>query len=111
MDIPGPSTEVDAPRLEGDNLCPKGHIAVTLQKRIPVDKVQITLRPAAVIVDPIKNQVIWERHYWLVLADIGNTEELVSENRYLWREALALAEKFQGRSRESAWSLWNNLKP
>jgi hypothetical protein len=98
-----------APEQPGDALCPQGHTAVTLQKERPVDKVQITLRPAAVIVDAVKNQVGWERHYWFILTDTEGVEERISARPYLWREVLGLAERFQGRSKASAWELWDKM--
>ena len=92
--------EENAAARPEDSLCPLGHYAVTLHKSRPLDRVQITLRPAAIIVDDVTGQVRWERRYWFVISsDIENTEERISGKPYLWREVLALAERFQGRSK------------
>jgi hypothetical protein len=94
-----------------DRICPFGHESVTLQKWRPIDLVQIMLKPAAVLVDTFTNQIQYEKEYWLILSDIEDIEKLVSSRPYLWREVLSLAEKFQGRSKASAWELWGKIKP
>ena len=101
----------DAVEQTEDTVCPLGHAAVTLHKSRPIDYVQITLKPAALIVDEVKKQVGWERHYWFIVSDIEGVEVRQSERRYLWRDALGLAEKFQGLSKSSAWELWEKLNP
>lgn len=94
-----------------DVFCPFGHEAVTLRKDRPLDEVQITLRPAAVIADEVKNQIIGAGKYWFVLSDAEGGNERVSEHAYLWREVLDLAEKFHGHSKEAAWAIWDKMQP
>jgi hypothetical protein len=99
----------DAVEQAEDTVCSFGHAAVVLHKSRPVDSVQITLKPAALMVDEVKNQIVWERHYWFIVSDIEGNEVHQSARPYLWRDALGLAEKFQGRSKASAWELWQKL--
>jgi hypothetical protein len=94
-----------------DEFCLFGHEAVTLRKDRPVDEIQITLRPAAVIADAVKNQVVGAGKYWLVLSDVAGGDERVSEHAYLWREVMVMAEKFHGHAKEAAWALWNKMRP
>lgn len=101
----------DAAESPEDSVCPDGHPAVTLTKQPPVDEIQIALRPAGRIVDRVTGQVALERRYLLVLSDLEGANERVSKRTYLWRELLSLAEKFHGRTRQSAWELWGKLNP
>jgi hypothetical protein len=102
--------EEDAVEEPGDDICPYGHQAVVLRKLRPVDKVQITLRPASVLADTVTGQIAWERHYWFILSDIDGQEERRSKQVYLWRDVLGLAERFQGRSWAYACELWDKMK-
>ena len=88
MDVMLPSVEA----------CPFGHQAVTLIKERPVDDVQITMRPAARIVDEIKGQVAWKGKYYVVISTFGSSSELVSRNVYAWEDACLFARKFEGRT-------------
>lgn len=81
-------------------VCPFGHQAVTFIKERPVEDVQITMRPAARIVDELKGQVAWKGKYYVVISESGALSELVSRNVYAWEEACLFARKFEGRNFE-----------
>jgi hypothetical protein len=91
-------------------ICPYGHEAVTLRKETPLDLVEITLRPAARIVDKVTNQTIWERNYWLILTNIDSTEQKISKEPILTHKVRELVERFYGRSQAEAWKLWDELQ-
>ncbi len=99
----------NAVQQEGDAICPFGHEAVIMQKVRPVDAVQITLKPAAVIADTVTQKVQWERHFWFIISDTEGDEIRQSAKPYLWRDVLGLAERFQGRSKASALQLWEKM--
>jgi hypothetical protein len=95
-----------------DEFCPWGHEAVTLRKDVPIDEVVITFLPAGFIGDRIKNQVVQQGKYFFVLTDrVGGNDKRTSQQTYGWQEAIKLAERFRGLSREKAWKLWNDLNP
>ncbi len=96
----------DVAESESDSYCPEGHPAVTLIKERPVDEVQITFRPAARIVDPVKFQVIMKGRYSLVLTDINEMQQLVSKQSFRWHEVVQLAAMFRGLSWSDTADLW-----
>lgn len=102
--------EESTPENEKDTLCPEaGHSAVTLKKEKPLDQVVIIFRPAARVVDPVKNQKGFEDKYYLVFRNIEETEELVSEQLYSYSEAINSAQKFNKRSWEWTKEWWEKL--
>lgn len=83
-----------------DQICSKGHPAVTWSRDVAMDLVEIRFRPAGRVVNPKRppgKQNAYEKDFLLVLTAVGGTEEVVSQQLYMWREVLALAERFQGR--------------
>jgi len=96
-----------------DKICSFGHEAVTLRKRKPVDEVKIIIQPAGYVSDPVKNQVVFQNKYRLVISNLDGTEERVSVQVYSWKELLDLIEKIhiRAKSTEEAWRLWDQIKP
>jgi hypothetical protein len=60
-------------------------------------------------VDPLKKQSWGDKRYYVVLSNMDGTEHRVSDTTYEWREAVALAEKFHGLTKEQAWARFASL--
>lgn len=101
----------DRPETEADTRCPFGHEAVTLHKDIPVDCVQITLRPAARVTDRVTGKIHVRDRYGIILSNRGGTEKRTSANMYLLREAIHLIERFHGQTMAQAAKIWETLNP
>jgi len=99
------------PEEPGDVECPEGHEAITCNEEEPADVVQILIRPAARIVDKIKNQIALEGRYWVVLLDRSGLELCSSMEHYSWEEAVALATLFRGKDTERAMQWWRRKSP
>lgn len=50
-----------------DSLCPYGHKAVTVEKRFPIDQVEIAFRPAGYLADPVTGRYVFEKNINLLL--------------------------------------------
>lgn len=83
---------------EVPEVCPEGHEAVTLKKMPPVDQVQVTIRPAGRLVDPVKGQYAFENKVQVIVSDMQGSWEYRSQQFYSWREAEAVARMFEKRS-------------
>lgn len=93
-----------------DSKCSYGHLAITLEKRKPVDEVQISIRPAGFVSDPVTKQVALPKRYRLIISDLAADKgELESALTYTWEDAMKAAEKFQNLSVAQAWQLWSRL--
>lgn len=90
----------------GDARCPEGHEAITCNEELPVDEVQILLRPAARIVDGVTGTAWQIGRYFLVLLNRSDDELCVSREHYVWDEAIRLAALFKGKDPTQAMSLW-----
>lgn len=100
-----------ADELAVHTLCPVGHEAVTCSVEEPADEVQIVVRPAARLVDPVRQQLVDEGRYLLVLLDRRGEEMLRSVNRYSWDEVVGLGRLFRGKSAQRARELWEKRLP
>jgi hypothetical protein len=97
----------DDPEINSDCRCPEGgHEAITTSIDPAGDYVQIILRPAARIVDRVKQQVMFQGKYYLIITDLDRKEERVSQEIYTWEEACRLARIFENRSFDWALKLW-----
>ncbi|NWJ48689.1 MAG: hypothetical protein HXX08_22745 [Chloroflexi bacterium] len=94
-----------------DSLCPYGHKAVTVEKRFPIDQVEIAFRPAGYLADPVTGRYVFEKKYKFVITNFRETKFLISEKRYSWEDIKVLAEKFKNKSASEAWELWYKLNP
>jgi len=90
-----------------DIVCPSGHEAIVCMREHPADEVQIVYRPAARIVDPVKNQVQGSGRYYLVLLDREDREICASANTYSWDEVVQMSQLFRGKTKSRALEYWN----
>lgn len=86
-------------------VCPHGHEAVTLKKCRMLDYVQVSIRPAAQIVDDVTKRVGHEYEFYVVASDLHSGEERSPANPYTWTQALALMERLRNVSPDRAWKL------
>lgn len=101
------------PEKETDALCPEcpeHYKAVMLKKDLVADDVQITIRPASRIGDRVKQQVVLRGKYYIIISDISNTWEKVSEKVYSWNETMEIIKIFDKRSVDWAIKYWNRKK-
>jgi hypothetical protein len=101
----------DEPEHDEDAQCAFGHEAVTRTDQIPVDEIQVLIRPAARIVDSITGQVGLEGRYWVVLLDPSDGELRRSSRHYVWEEAVQLARVVRGKDERSAVEWWDEKDP
>jgi hypothetical protein len=94
------------PERAEDTKCVHGHEAVTRRDDIPTDEVQILIRPAARVVDRVKEQRALEGRYWLVLLDRDDGELRRSSQHYTWEEAARLGRLFVGKDNATALKWW-----
>jgi hypothetical protein len=99
------------PEDERDVVCPEGHEAVTCHAEYPADEVQVLIRPAARIVDPVRQQRVLDGRYWLVLLDRSGAEIESSLDHYSWDDVVSLARLFRGKPAEDARRWWARKKP
>ncbi|MBK7708311.1 MAG: hypothetical protein IPJ30_21790 [Acidobacteria bacterium] len=94
--------------VPGEEICPDGHEAIGMDEKIPADEIQITIEPAAFM--DSKGKLFLERRYFFLIHErVGGDAHLKSRKTHLWREALNLADRFHGISKERAWKMWMAL--
>ena len=76
--------------------CPKGHEAVQVSRHEPIDQVQVSIRPAGRIVDPVTMQTAHERKVTIVVSNLQETWAHMIQGLYSWREAENILRKFEG---------------
>jgi hypothetical protein len=101
--------EEDAKESPEDIVCPYGHEAVTLTKRRLLDFVQVSLRPAAQIVDRVTGQTGHEYEFYVVVTDLHRSMERSSTRTFRWAEAKAIVDQFRNVKPEKAWQLLEDL--
>jgi hypothetical protein len=101
------TTKQDIPEGTPQTYCPEGHKAITCNEELPADEVQVLLRPAARIVDPVIGKLWLTGRYYLVLLDRADQELCVSREHYTWDELIRLASQFRGKSETVAMDWWN----
>ena len=79
-------------------ICPQGHEAITVKKMPPIDHVQVTLRPAGRLADPVKGQYVFDNKVQIIVSDIQGSWEYQSKKLYSWREAEGVIRLFEKRS-------------
>lgn len=92
-----------------DSVCPFGHEAVTLHKERMLDAVQVSLRPAARIVDRVKQQVGHEHEFYLVVTNLHTGEERMSRRPSTWKDIKNLADRFRNLPASKAWPLLDRI--
>lgn len=89
-----------------ETLCPEGHEAVTCNEELPVDEVQVLVRPGARIVDRVTGMASHSGRYYLVLLDRADRELCTSSELFSWEEAVQLAGLFKGKDASRALEWW-----
>lgn len=102
------SARVDAaePELAAHTVCSEGHEAITCVIMRPIDAVQILIRPAAVLSDPVRGTMRFEGQYRLTLLDRDGAVILESASTLPWDAAIRMAAIFRQRSESEARELW-----
>lgn len=85
----------DAGELPEDAVCPFGHEAVTLHKSQLLNMVQVSLRPAARVVDSVTGRTGHEYEYFLVITDLHKGIERMSAKAFTWEAAKAAFDRFR----------------
>ena len=81
-----------------------------VEKKPVADDVQITIRPASRIGDRVKQQVVLRGKYYIIISDISNTWEKVSDKVYSWNDTMEIIENFDKRSVDWAIKYWDRKK-
>lgn len=92
-----------------DPRIPSGREAVTLVKERLLDVVQVAIRPAARIVDPVKGQIGYEYDFYLVVTDLHEDMERQSSKSFTWSQAKDLMDSFRNLTAEEAWRVLDRL--
>lgn len=103
--------------LHEDELCPFPHDeeagefrnAVTLTKERMVDFVELSIRPAARMVNSKRDPIGHEYEFYLVVRDVHQHRERMSRWSYTWDQAKQLLDRFRNQSPRRAWSLLDHL--
>ena len=82
--------------------CSEGHEAVTCTKQLPIDQVQVIIKPAGRIADRVTKQPMFERQVWVIVSDIQGSWEYQSRKNYSWREAEQILRLFESCPLEKA---------
>lgn len=82
--------------------CPEGHPSVTTTRQLLLDRVELRIRPAARIVDPVTKKTGGEYDFFLVLANLHTDEEFTNYRTYTFAEVLKLSSDFKGLSFDAA---------
>lgn len=99
----------DAAERAGDGVCPFGHDAVTLGKQRLIDAVQVSIRPAGRVVDPVKRQIGHEYEFYFVITDLHCEAERMSVKTYAWAQIMAIADRFRNAPANVAWRIMDKL--
>lgn len=86
----------DDATMEEVQTCRYGHV-VTMCKRCQlVEEVQASVRPAARIVDTVKNQIGSKNRYFIVITNLKSGQDRMSSRDYKWDDAVDLLARFKG---------------
>lgn len=99
----------DAVERADDGVCPFGHEAVTLSKHRLINAVQVSMRPAGRVVDPVKGQIGHEYEFHIVITDLHREVERMSARTYSWSQTIALADRFRNVPANVAWQFMDEL--
>lgn len=102
--------DVEAEEQREDTFCPFGHEAVTLRKSVAADRVEITIRPAAQIADPVTGTTVLQNKYYLVLEGIHSEIQRSSRNPYSWEQIIHLIGRFRDLPSTRAWQLFDSIE-
>jgi hypothetical protein len=95
--------DAEADEDPADAVCPSGHEAVTLSKCPLLDVVQVSIRPAAQVIDSVTGRFGHEYEYYLVITDLHESAERMSAHRYTWSRAKELLDHFRNLPAGQAW--------
>ncbi|GAA1736310.1 hypothetical protein [Luedemannella helvata] len=100
--------EVELPG--GADLCPlDGSPAITAKPEPPADRVCVTLRPAARVVDTVTGQIGRGSEYCLEISSHDGRESRHSAKAFTWEEAVRKAAMFQKASWALAVQRWTRM--
>ena len=103
--------EDDYQETQADTLAHNGNEAVTRTEMPAIDKVQVTIIPAARIVDKVKGQVAREKLFHLKLSLInGDDWFAISQQAFSKEEILQYASLFVGLNKFQAERVWKSKK-
>ena len=103
--------EDDYQETQADTLAHNGNEAVTRREMPAIDKVQVTIIPAARIVDKVKGQVAGEKLFHLKLSLInGDDWFAISQQAFSKEEILQYASLFVGLNKFQAERVWKSKK-
>lgn len=103
--------EDDYQETQADTLAHNGNEAVTRREMPAIDKVQVTIIPAARIVDKVKGQVAKEKLFHLKLSLInGDDWFTISQKAFSKEEILQYASLFVGLNKFQAERVWKSKK-
>ena len=103
--------EDDYQETQADTLAHNGNEAVTRREMPTIDKVQVTIIPAARIVDKVKGQVAKEKLFHLKLTLInGDNWFAISQQAFSKEEILQYASLFVGLNKFQAERVWKSKK-
>ena len=103
--------EDDYQERQADTLAHNGNEAVTRREMPAIDKVQVTIIPAARIVDKVKGQVAGEKLFHLKLSIInGDDWFAISQQAFSKEEILQYASLFVGLNKFQAERVWKSKK-
>jgi hypothetical protein len=100
----------DSPSPE-NMVCPFGHTAITSQKHIPVNSVEVSIRPAIRIIDLRSGREDFRNSYCVVLSDTHETFAKVSQKVYTWEECIEIVNKFKGMNIKMSLVRWKKMNP
>ena len=103
--------EDDYQETQADTLAHNGNEAVTRREMPAIDKVQVTIIPAARIVNKVKGQVAKEKLFHLKLSLInGDNWFAISQQAFSKEEILQYASLFVGLNKFQAERVWKSKK-
>ena len=103
--------EDDYQETQADTLAHNSNEAVTRREMPAIDKVQVTIIPAARIVDKVKGQVAGEKLFHLKLSIInGDDWFAISQQAFSKEEILQYASLFVGLNKFQAERVWKSKK-
>ena len=93
-----------------DSFCSEGHKAVRFRSKPMVDCIQVTLRPAARVVDEVKNTIGFEGLYYIIISDLAETWQRTSKGYYSLDEIIPIMKILEKRPSDWAIKYWDRKK-
>ncbi|MCD9461161.1 hypothetical protein [Marinibactrum halimedae] len=100
----------DEPELPAESISSSGQEAVMLKKCKPGNYISVNILPAARITDDVKKTINYEKDFYVQLYCLSDDWSVISEKSYSSDEALKLASRFVGLTKDRAIKVWNMRK-